>query len=102
MVLVRQEGDAASFRVHLQPKSSREGIVGEADGILKLRVTPPPVEGRASEACLRLLAKTLDLPISRLRIVSGQHARFKTIRVAAASAQTIRAKLFDLHERPRR
>ena len=102
MVLVRQEGDAASFRVHLQPKSSREGIVGEADGILKLRVTLPPVEGRANEACLRLLAKALDLSISRLRIVSGQHARLKTIRVAAASAQSIRAKLFDLRERPRR
>jgi len=102
MVLVRQEGDAASFRVHLQPKSSHEGIVGEADGILKLRVTAPPVEGRANEACLRLLAKTLDLPISRLRIVSGQHARLKTIRVAATSAQTIRAQLFDLRERPRR
>ena len=102
MVLVRQEGDAASFRVHVQPKSSREGIVGEADGILKLRVTAPPVEGRANEACLRLLAKALDLPISRLRIVSGQHARFKTIRVAATSAQTICAKLCDLLEGPRR
>ena len=102
MVLVRQEGDAASFRVHVQPKASREGIVGEADGILKLRVTPPPVEGRANEACLRLLAASLDLPVSRLRIVSGQHARVKAIQIAAASAQTIRAKLCDLCERPRR
>jgi uncharacterized protein (TIGR00251 family) len=102
MVLVRQEGVAASFRVHVQPKSSREGIVGEADGILKLRVTAPPVEGRANEACLRLLAGALDLPISRLRIASGQHARLKTIQIAAVSAQTIRAKLFDLRERPKR
>jgi len=54
------------------------------------------VEGRANEACLRLLVKALDLPISRLRIASGQHARLKTIRVAATSAQTIRAKLCDL------
>jgi uncharacterized protein (TIGR00251 family) len=102
MVLVRQEGDAASFRVHVQPKSSHEGIVGEADGILKLRVTAPPVEGRANEACLRLLAGALDLPISRLRIAGGEHSRLKTIRVAATSAQTIRAKLFDLLEGPRR
>jgi uncharacterized protein (TIGR00251 family) len=93
MVLVRQEGDAASFRVHVQPKSSHEGIVGEADGILKLRVTAPPVEGRANEACVRLLATALGLPISRLHIAAGQHARLKTIRVAATSAQTIRARL---------
>ena len=77
-------------------------IIGEADGILKLRVTAPPVEGRANEACLRLLANALDLPVSHLRIVSGQHARLKTILVATASAQTIRAKLCDLLERPRR
>jgi len=93
MVLVRQEGDTASFRVHLQPKSSRGGIVGEADGILKLRVTLPPVEGRANEACLRLLAGALDLPISRLRIASGQHARLKTIQIKTASADAIRARL---------
>lgn len=102
MVLVRQEDEAASFRVHLQPKSSREGIVGEAGGVLKLRVTAPPLEGRANEACLRLLAKTLALPASRLRITSGHHARLKTIHVATASADLIRAKLFDLLERPRR
>jgi len=85
----------------VQPKSSPEGIAGEADGILKLRVTAPPVEGRANEACLRLLAKTLDLPISRLRIIAGLHARLKTIHIAAASADLIRAKLRDLRERPR-
>jgi len=61
----------------------------------------PINEAQVLEA-LRLLAKTLDLPISSLRIASGQHARLKTIRVAAASAQTIRAKLGDLLEGPRR
>ena len=61
----------------------------------------PINEAHGLEA-LRLLAKTLDLPISRLRIVSGQHAGIKAIRVAAASAQTIRAKLCDLLEGPRR
>jgi uncharacterized protein YggU (UPF0235/DUF167 family) len=60
------------------------------------------VEGRANEACLRLLAGALDLPISRLRIAGGEHSRLKTIRVAATSAQTIRAKLCDLLEGPRR
>jgi len=102
MVLVRQQGDAASFRVHVQPKASHEGIVGEADGILKLRVTAPPVEGRANEACLRLLATAFDVQISRLRITAGHHARVKTIRVAVTSAQTIRAKLCDLLEGPKR
>lgn len=98
-VLVRQEGAAASFRVHLQPRASREGIVGETDGVLKLRVTAPPVGGRANEACLRLLAKALDLPISRLRVTVGQHARLKTIRISTASADRIRKRLGELLQR---
>ena len=96
MVLVRQEGEAASFRVHLQPKASREEIVGEADGILKLRVTAPPVDGRANEACLRLLAKALGLPVSRLHISAGHHSRLKTIQVKRPSADSIRIKLSGL------
>ncbi|MBI4381960.1 MAG: hypothetical protein HY574_12325 [candidate division NC10 bacterium] len=77
----------------------------------RARAQPPPVvdfydrhpinEGQVLEA-LRLLAKALDLPVSRHRIAAGNHARFKTIRVAATSAQTIRAKFCDLLEGPRR
>lgn len=102
MVLVRQEGAAASFRIRLQPKASREGIDGEVDGVLRLRVNAPPVEGQANEACLRLLAKALDLPVSRLGIVAGQQARVKTIRVADASADLLRTALCNLLERPHR
>lgn len=96
MVRVWQEGETTALRVHLQPKASREGIVGEVGGILRLRVTAPPVDGRANDACLRLLAKALDLPVSRLRITAGQHARQKTIQIAGASAELVRAKLDEL------
>ena len=99
MVLVRQDGGDASFRVHLQPRASREGIAGEADGILKLRVIAPPVGGRANEASLRLLAKALGLPVSRLQIVSGQRARLKTIRISAASTDRVRERLGELLQR---
>lgn len=102
MVAVRQDGDVASFRIQLQPKASREAIVGEVDGALKLRVNAPPIEGRANEACLRLLAKALDLPVSRFRITAGQHARVKTIRVTGVSVDLIRTALCDLLEHPTR
>ncbi len=102
MVAVRQEGETASFRVRLQPKASRDAIVGEVDGVLRLRVTAPPVEGRANEACLRLLAKSLDLPVSRLGIAAGQQTRVKTIRVADASADLLQTALCNLLEHAHR
>lgn len=102
MIAVRQAGATASFRVRLQPKASRDAIMGETDGALRLRVSAPPVEGRANEACLRLLAKALDLPVSRLEIVAGQQARVKTIQVADASADLLRTALSNLLEHPHR
>jgi hypothetical protein len=77
-------------------------FVTRAATIGRVPPEPPPVvdfydrhpinEGQVLEA-LRLLAKALDLPISRLRIVSGQQARLKTIRIKTASADEIRARL---------
>ncbi len=99
MVLVRQEGEDASLRVQLQPKASREGIIGEADGILRLRVTAPPVDERANDGCLKLLARALDLPVSRLRIAAGHHARLKTIQITTTSADAIRSRLCKILER---
>ena len=57
------------------------------------------MDGRANEACLRLLAKALNLPPSRLQIVSGQRARLKTIRIKTASADAIRGILRKILER---
>jgi len=99
MLLVRQQGDLVAFRVHLQPRASRDGIVGETEGLLKLRVAAPPVDGRANEACLRLLADALDLPISRIRIATGHHSRVKTIQITGASADAIRTILQEMLER---
>jgi len=52
-----------------------------------------PINKAQGLEALRLLAGVLDLPISRLRIVSGQPARLKTIHIKTASADEIRARL---------
>jgi hypothetical protein len=94
VLAIRQDGRDAVFLVRLQPKASREEIVGvAADGVLRLRVTAPPVGGHANEACLRLLARILGLPVSRLRVAAGHRARLKTIRVTDTRSSVISATL---------
>lgn len=79
--------------VHLTPRSSQDKIAGWAGDVLRVRVTAPPVEGRANEALLRLLACALDIPTSRLRLAHGWTQRNKVVAIEGLTADEIRARL---------
>ena len=69
----------AEFRVRLQPGASRSEIAGERDGAILVRVTAPPIEGRANEALRKLIAKRLGVAKGRVTIARGQRARDKVV-----------------------
>ena len=73
-----------SFRVHVQPRSSRNQVVGLHGDALKIKLTAPPVEGAANAACIAFLADALGLPKSALSIVAGHTGRRKTIAIACS------------------
>ena len=64
-----------------------------ADGVLKVRVTAPPTNGEANQAVIRLLARTLKVPPSGIRIVRGRTSRQKTLEVEGLSVDEIRQRL---------
>lgn len=69
------------FRVRLQPRASRNEIVGLVDGALRVRLHAPPVDGAANEALVAFLADRLAVPRRGVRIVTGASSRMKTIEV---------------------
>ena len=76
--------------VRLTPKGGRDAIDGwreDAAGkrVLAARVAAPPEDGKANEALVRLLAKTLDVAKSKVRIVTGETSRMKIVEVAGDS-----------------
>ena len=76
--------------VRLTPKSSVERIDGwdmdeQGRRFLKIRVRAAPIEGRANEALIAFLAKSLKLPKSRFTLVTGDTARLKQIEVEGVS-----------------
>ncbi len=73
------------IRVRLTPRSARNEIVGWRDGLLRVRVTAPPVDGKANEALERLIAKTIGVRKSAVSVVSGARAREKTIEIEGYS-----------------
>jgi uncharacterized protein len=91
MIEVIERDGCVIFEVRVAPRASRNRIEGEHGGALKVRLTAPPVEGRANEALRRLLAEELDVPASAVRIVGGEMSRTKRVSVAGVSTAQVLA-----------
>jgi uncharacterized protein (TIGR00251 family) len=85
-------GDLA---IRVQPRAKRTEVAGERGGAVVIRVSAPPVDGRANEAVTRLIAERLNVPRSAVEIVRGHGSRDKQVRVDGMSADQIRAALLD-------
>ncbi len=90
---VRSDAQGTTFRVRVQPRASRNGLGGEREGALVVRLTAPPVEGAANRALTRLLGRTLGVAPSAVTIVSGGSGRSKRVAVAGIDAETVRTRL---------
>jgi len=84
---------ATRLRVKVQARARRNEVGGFQGDILRLKVTAPPVEGRANEAVVELLAGHLRLPKSSIRIVAGERAPLKTVEVAGLDAAAVAERL---------
>ncbi|MCW3036767.1 MAG: hypothetical protein JWM17_2079 [Actinobacteria bacterium] len=85
---VREVPGGIELSVFCQPKAARSALIGMHGGALKAKVKAPPVEGKANQALLDLLAGALGVPRGRLTLVSGEQSRNKRVRVDGVDATT--------------
>ena len=77
MEFVRKSPNGVTFKVFVQPRSSKNMISGLYKDSLKIKLMAPPVEGAANKMCIKYLAKCLEVPKSSLEIISGHTSRTK-------------------------
>jgi len=77
----------------VQPRASRDDVVGWREDTLRLRVTAPPLDDRANDAVVLLIARAAGVPRSAVRVVGGERGRDKLVRVAGVTAARLRDKL---------
>lgn len=75
-----QQGDLL-LNLYIQPKASRDQIVGLHGDELKVAITTPPIDGKANAHLSKYLAKAFKVPKSNIHIVKGELGRHKQIRV---------------------
>ncbi|AKO45218.1 DUF167 family protein YggU [[Haemophilus] ducreyi] len=71
------------LRIFLQPKASRDQIVGLHDNEFKVAITAPPVDGAANAYLLKYLSKLFKVPKSSIVLEKGELQRHKQLFVPA-------------------
>ena len=81
MALIKEDTDSITFKVYIQPRSSKNMIIGLHGDTIKIKLTAPPVDNAANKMCIEYLAKCLRVPKTSIEIVSGHNSRTKRIRL---------------------
>ena len=83
----------SELSVRLQPRAKRNEVVGERAGAVLIRVTAPPVDGKANDALCRLIAKAAGVPPSQVSVIRGHTSRDKVVRVEGVEIDALRGAL---------
>jgi uncharacterized protein len=93
MVNLENRPEGVVIAVRVSAAASRDRVLGEHAGALKLSVSAPPERGKANAAVRALVAKTLGVAASHVSIVAGETSRDKKVLVRGADVETVRKTL---------
>jgi uncharacterized protein len=88
----RKDG-AVLLAVHVQPKASRSAVCGVHGSCLKIAVASPPVDGKANEAVIVLLAGLLKTAKRNISLQSGPQSRKKQFVIVGKTLEEIRGDI---------
>ncbi len=84
-----------TIAVHVQPGAKRTAVAGVHGERLKIRISAPPVDGRANAAVVAFIAEQLGVPRAQVSVARGQTSRDKLITVASPECNP--ANLLPVH-----
>jgi uncharacterized protein (TIGR00251 family) len=85
--------ESCKIAVRVTARARANEIAGERDGVLLVRVTSPPVDGRANAALCRIIAKRAGVGVRSVSVVRGAGSREKVVRVDGIGAEDLRRAL---------
>ena len=77
------------LRVRVTARASRDELAGLKDGVLHVRVSAPPVDGKANQAVTRLIAKALGVGRTSVTVVKGERSRDKVVAIEGVEPDAV-------------
>ncbi|MEX2140276.1 MAG: DUF167 domain-containing protein [Pirellulales bacterium] len=93
MIAIEPHAEGVVLPVRAQPGSRANGLRGEHRGALKVSVTQVAEKGKANQAIVELLAKTLAVRRSQIELVSGQTSPQKKFLIRGITVEQLRERL---------
>jgi uncharacterized protein (TIGR00251 family) len=86
----------AALAIRVTPRA-RKTEISEilSDGTIKIRLTAPPVDGKANQALVDFLAKILDIHSSNIEIIAGETGRNKLVSILGMDAETAQQRILS-------
>jgi uncharacterized protein len=92
-VYIEQREGGVILTVKVIPGSSRNALTKGADEKLVVKLTSPPVEGKANKQLMKFLGKKLGISPSSIGVVRGVTSREKLLFIAGADGEMVRKKI---------
>lgn len=94
MTTFRDARSGAAITVAVTARAQKTALAGVLEnGVFKVRVAAPAVDGRANAALTAFLAKALGIPASQVEIVAGHTGSRKLISLVGVTPQEVEARL---------
>jgi len=86
----------SALPVRVMPRASSNEIVGiMSDNTVKIKLTAPPVEGKANQQLIKFLAEVLRVPKSSVNIVAGESGRDKLVSILDMDTEEVQQKILE-------
>ncbi|MCZ6684800.1 MAG: DUF167 domain-containing protein [Candidatus Dadabacteria bacterium] len=80
--------NSLNIQVQIQPGSSKDQIIGLHNGRLKIKISAPPVDGKANQNLIEFIAKALGVSKSKIEIVKGRTSKLKTLKISGINQKS--------------
>jgi uncharacterized protein len=90
---IKETENGVIIQVKVTPNSSRNAIIQGSNDLLTVKLTSPPVEGKANKGLLKFLAKKMQVAPSAITILKGHSSREKTLLIVGVDLATAKDRL---------
>ncbi|HEX3012049.1 MAG TPA: DUF167 domain-containing protein [Syntrophomonadaceae bacterium] len=97
MLKVTETKEGVRLEIKVQPRSSRNQMAGVQDGILKIKLTAPPVDGEANLALIEYLSSLLGVPKRSINLIKGETSRNKLVEINGIKREFLLNKVGNIN-----
>ncbi|MBI9020045.1 MAG: YggU family protein [Verrucomicrobia bacterium] len=90
---INETSDGVTVKIRAVPRASKNEIQGFYDDALKIRLTSAPVDGKANQALIKFLSKSLNISKAQIRIEQGETSRHKTVHIGGLTKTAFMERL---------